>query len=64
MIVPVVVLSAEALSVLVFEKEQPLTKVGFDVIDVACSYCPTFYRTLSAPRFFGEPVPSDRLPSW
>jgi hypothetical protein len=36
----------------------------FDVIDVACSYCPTFNRTLSAPRFFGEPVPPDRLPSW
>ena len=61
---PVVVVSAEALSVLVFEKEQPLTKVGFDVIDVACSYYPTFNGTLSAPWFFGKPVPSDRLPCW
>jgi len=38
--------------------------VGFDVIDVACSYYPTFNGTLSAPWFFGKPVPSDRLPCW
>jgi hypothetical protein len=63
MIMPVVV-SAEALSILVFEKEQPLTLVRFDVIDVACSYYPTFNGTLSAPWFFGKPVPSDRLPCW
>jgi hypothetical protein len=34
------------------------------VIDVACSYYPTFNGTLSAPWFFGKPVPSDRLPCW
>jgi hypothetical protein len=60
----VVVVSAEALSVLVFEEEEPLTQVGFDVINVACGYPPTLNRTLSALRFLGEPVPSDRLPSW
>ena len=64
MIMPVVVMSAEALRVLVFEKEQPLTEVGFDVIDVACRYDPTFNGTVSAPRFFCEPVPSDRFPCW
>jgi hypothetical protein len=60
----VVVVSAEALSVLVFEEEQPLTQVGIDVINVACGYRPTLNRTLSASRFLGEPMPSDRLPSW
>jgi len=34
------------------------------VIDVACSYFPTFNGTLSAAWFFGKPVPSDRLPCW
>ena len=34
------------------------------MIDVACSYFPTFNGTLSAAWFFGKPVPSDRLPCW
>ena len=34
------------------------------MINVACSNYPTFNGTLSAPWFFGKPVPSDRLPCW
>jgi hypothetical protein len=60
----VVVVSAQALGIVVFEKEYPLTEVRSDVIDVACSYISTHTCTLSAPRFLGEPVPSDRLPNW
>ena len=64
LLVHVVVMSAQALGILVFEKEEPLTEVRMDVIDVACSYSSTLNCTLPAPRFLGEPVPSDRLPNW
>jgi len=58
----VMVMGAEALRVCIFDEERPLTQMGFNVINVACRDCPTLNRTLSAPRFLGEPVPSDRLP--
>ena len=64
LLVHVVVMSAQALGILVFAKEEPLTEVRMDVIDVACSYSSTLNCTLPAPRFHGEPVPSDRLPNW
>jgi hypothetical protein len=60
----VVVVRTQALSILVFEEQQPLTAMVIDVIDVACNHGATFYCTLTAERFRGEPVPSDRLPNW
>ena len=60
----VVMMSAQALSIRVFEEEQPLTAMGIDVINVACSHGSTLYCTLTAERFRDEPVPSDRLPDW
>jgi len=60
----VVVVWAQALSILVFEEEQPLTAMGIDVINVACSHGSTLYCTLTAERLCGEPMPSDRLPNW
>jgi hypothetical protein len=60
----VVVVRAQALSILVFEEEQPLTAMGIDVINVARSHGSTLNCTLTAQRLRGEPVPSDRLPNW
>jgi hypothetical protein len=59
-----VVVSAQALSILVFEEEQPLTAMGIDMINVACSHGSTLNCTLTAERFCGEPVSSNRLPNW
>ena len=64
LLVHVVVMSAQALGILVFEKEYPLIEVRIDVIDVACSHSSTLNCTLPSPRFLGETVPSDRLPNW
>jgi hypothetical protein len=64
LLVLVVVVSAQALGVLVLEEEQPLTPVRIDVIDVACSHGSTLNGTLPTQRFLGEPMPSDRLPNW
>jgi len=60
----VVVVRTQALSILVFEEEQPLTAMGIDVINVACSHGSTLYCALTAERLRGEPMPSDRLPNW
>jgi hypothetical protein len=59
LLMPVVVVSAKALRILIFEKEQPLTDVWLDVIDVACGYSSTLNCTLSAERLLNEPMPSD-----
>jgi hypothetical protein len=53
----VVVVRAQALSILVFEEEQPLTAMGIDVINVARSHGSTLNCTLTAQRLRGEPVP-------
>jgi hypothetical protein len=58
----VVMASAETLSVLVFEEEQPLASMRFDMIHVTRNYDFTFDHTQSALRFLGKPVPFDRLP--
>jgi hypothetical protein len=60
----VVVVRTQALSILVFEEEQPLTAMGIDVINVARSHGSTLNCTLTAQLLRGEPVPSDRLPNW
>jgi hypothetical protein len=62
--VHVVVVSAQAFGILIFEKQSPLTVMRLDVINVACSRSSTLNRTLPTQRFLGEPVPSDRLPNW
>ena len=46
----VVVVRAQALSILVFEEEQPLIVMGIDVINVACSHGSTLNCTLTAER--------------
>jgi len=64
LLVLVVVVSAQALGVLIFEEEQPLTAMRIDVINVTCSHISTFSCALPTQRFLGEPVSSDRLPNW
>ena len=64
MLVPVVVVSAQALGILIFEEERPLTAMRIDMIDVTCNLCSTPNCTLPTQRFLDEPVPSDRLPNW
>jgi hypothetical protein len=58
----VMVPSAKALGVLVFDEKRPLPLGRFDVINMACCYCLSLGRTRSTQWLLGKPVPSDRLP--
>ena len=58
-----VVVTAQALGILILHEKRLLTLVRFDVINVARGFGPTLNGTFSALRFCGKPVPLDRLPN-
>jgi hypothetical protein len=59
-----VVMRAEALRVLVFDKQRPLAEVWCDVTDLGCDYSAALHCTLPTAWLLGEPVPFDRFPDW
>jgi len=58
-----VVVTAQALGILILHEKRLLTLVRFDVINVAGGFGSTLSRTFSALRLRGKPVPLDRLPN-
>jgi hypothetical protein len=59
----IVVVTAQALGILILHEKRLLTLVRFDVINVAGGFGPTLNRTFSTLRFRRKPVPLDRLPN-
>ena len=59
----IMVMTAQALGILILHEKRLLTLVRFDVINVARGFGPTLKGTFSALRFCGKPVPLDRLPN-
>ena len=57
----IMVMTAQALGILILHEKRLLTLVRFDVINVARGFGPTLNGTFSALRFCGKPVPLDRL---
>ena len=58
-----VVVTAQALGILILHEKRLLTLVRFDVINVAGGFGSTLNCTFSALRLRGKPVPLDRLPN-
>ena len=59
----IVVVTAQALGILILHEKRLLTLVRFDVINVGGGFGPTLNRTFSTLRFCRKPVPLDRLPN-